>query len=91
VDHPGVIIDTVKQAEDSDALILRLYEVHGSRTRARLTSSLPVSRATTCNLLEEENAPSADGLPLAWQDGGLDLILKPFQILTLKLEGPGTV
>jgi alpha-mannosidase len=87
VDHAGVIIDTVKKTEDLDALILRLYEAHGSRTSARLTSSLPISRAATCNLLEEDNAPSGDDLPLTWEDGGIDLTLKPFQILTLKLEG----
>src|SRR4051812_4208599 len=29
VDVPGLLIDTVKRAEDSDALIVRLYEAHG--------------------------------------------------------------
>jgi alpha-mannosidase len=80
VDHPGIILDTVKKAEDSDALILRLYEAHGSLTVARLTSSLPVVSATICDLLEEND------VSLSWQDGGAELTLKPFQIATLKVH-----
>jgi alpha-mannosidase len=30
VDTPHLILDTVKKAEDSDALILRLYEAYGT-------------------------------------------------------------
>ena len=36
VDDPNLVLDTVKRAEDSDALLLRLYEAHGARGRARL-------------------------------------------------------
>ena len=32
----GLVLDTVKRAEDSDALILRLYEPHGGRGTARV-------------------------------------------------------
>src|SRR5207237_5562493 len=31
VDDPNLVLDTVKPAEDSDALVLRLYEAHGAR------------------------------------------------------------
>lgn len=79
VDAPAVVIDWVKQAEDSAALIVRLYEAHGTHARARLTSPLPVRSAAVCNLLEEEEAP------IAW-DGGAILDLRPFEIVTLKLE-----
>jgi alpha-mannosidase len=80
MDTPSVVIDTVKKAEDSDAVILRLYEAHGARGLARLSSSLPVKSAWRCNLLEEEDEP------LAWEDGGVTLNLTPFQIVTVKLE-----
>jgi alpha-mannosidase len=78
VDHPAVVLDTVKRAEDSEALVLRLYEAHGITATARLTSALPVTTASACNLLEEET----ERLP--W-DGGLELVLRPFELLTLKL------
>jgi len=34
---PNVILDTVKRAEDSDEIILRLYEAYGGHARAMLT------------------------------------------------------
>ncbi|HEY9075738.1 MAG TPA: alpha-mannosidase [Anaerolineaceae bacterium] len=80
VDLPGVVIDTVKKAEDSTALIVRMYEAHGSRGAVRLTSPLPVKKAAVCNLLETEDQP------LEWKDGGVSFPVRPFQIVTLKLE-----
>jgi alpha-mannosidase len=85
VDHPGVIIDTVKKAEDSDATVLRLYESFGTHARVRLTSSLPVASAVTCNLLED------DGAKLPWRRGGVQLELRPFEVLTLKLRHDSAV
>jgi len=79
VNNPAVVIDTVKQAEDSRAVIVRLYEAHGARSRVRLTSQLPVAKATRCNLLEHDEAP------VTWRNGGATLELRPFQIVTLKL------
>jgi alpha-mannosidase len=80
VEPAGVVIDTVKQAEDSDDLIVRLYEAGGTRTRARLRSCLPVQSVTRCNLLEEEEGR------LAWRTGGVSFDLSPFQVVTLKLR-----
>ena len=79
VDTPPMVVDWIKKAEDSDALIVRLYEARGTHARGRVSSPLPVRAAATCNVLEEEE------VPLAWQDGGTLLDLKPFQIVTLKL------
>ncbi len=79
VEPSGIVIDTVKKAEDSDALIVRLYEAAGTHTRATLRSSLPVQSVVQSNLLEE------DGEELAWMDGGVPLEFGPFQILTLKI------
>ena len=79
VNSPAVVIDTVKQAEDSRSLIVRLYEAHGARGPVRLMSDLPVRKATRCNFLEEDEAP------LAWRNGGVTFAIRPFQIVTLKL------
>jgi alpha-mannosidase len=80
VDQANVVIDTVKQAEDSQDWIVRLYESHGARCKVRLSSPLPVSSAARCNLLEEE-----EGV-LSWQDGGVALDVLPFKIITIKLK-----
>lgn len=52
-DAPGVQIDTVKRAEDSADLIVRVYEAHGGRTSAALRFAAPIARAQEVNLLEE--------------------------------------
>lgn len=80
VDTASVVIDTVKKAEDSDDLILRLYEAHGTRGAVRLTSPLPVRNVVRCNLLEDEQQA------LQWSDGGVNLDVSPFGILTVKLR-----
>ncbi len=79
VDSPGIVIDTVKRAEDSGDLVVRLYEAHGGHAEARLTSSLPVAGVRECSLLED------DGEELTWTGGGVDLSFRPFQIRSLKL------
>jgi alpha-mannosidase len=80
VDAPSVVIDTVKKAEDENALIVRMYEAFGGRCRLRLSSPLPVKRASRVNLLEQEESEAA------WQAGGVNLDIKPFEIITLKLD-----
>jgi len=79
LDKVALVIDTLKKAEDSEALILRLYEARGTRGRARLSSSLAVKSARVVNLLEDELAT------LDWQAGGVDFDYKPFEIISLRL------
>ena len=80
VDAPAIVIETIKKAEDSNALVIRLYEAHGTRGTFRLSSSLPIKSAALCNLLEETQTP------LVWAYGGVDLEFAPFKIITLKLS-----
>jgi alpha-mannosidase len=80
VDQPGVVIDTVKKAEDSDTIIVRLYEAFGNQQSVVLSSSLPVESATRCNLLEAQDEP------VSWQNGNLAFEITPFQIVTFKLK-----
>ena len=80
VDSPHLIIDTVKKAEDSGGLIVRLYECHGARGEARLKTCLPFRKATLTNLLEEP----IQAAPL--EMGEIPISFRPFQILTLLVE-----
>jgi alpha-mannosidase len=73
----GLVLDTVKLAEDSDALVLRLYEAHGGRGRARVRLSLPFTAARRSNLLEDDLGPAEiDG-------DGVVVDFRPWQIVTL--------
>ncbi len=54
---PGVVVDTVKKAEDSDDLIVRVYEAHGGRVMTTLAFAIPVEAAEEVNLLEESLGP----------------------------------
>jgi alpha-mannosidase len=80
VSTPQVIVEAIKRAEDSSAIVVRLYEAWGGRCRARLRTTLPAKRAWLCDLLERERSE------VEVRDGELELELTPFKILTLKLE-----
>ncbi len=77
LDDPNLVLDTVKRAEDSDALVLRLYEAHGARGEARLRVGLPFTDALSCNLLEDT------GDPLVVEDGAIIVPYRPHQIISL--------
>ena len=80
VDTPQVIVDAIKRAEDSDAVIVRLYEAWGMACHARVRTTLPASRAYLCDLLER------DRVEVSVRDGEVELALRPFKLLTLKVE-----
>jgi alpha-mannosidase len=81
VDTADLVLDTIKLAEREDAIVLRLYETHGARGRARLMIGVDVSRATRANLLEDP-----EGDELAITGGVLELDYRPFEIVTLLLR-----
>jgi alpha-mannosidase len=76
VDTRQVRVEAIKFAEDSDAVIVRLYEAWGRLCRATLSTTLPHARVTLCDLLERERLESS-----------LTLDFRPFQVVTLKVEG----
>ncbi|XP_031572230.1 alpha-mannosidase 2C1-like [Actinia tenebrosa] len=80
VDNPAVVLETVKKAEKNpSAFILRLYESFGGKAKTRLTTSLPLKHVQRCNLLEVPE----DDAKITWYDGGIQLTVGPFQIITL--------
>jgi alpha-mannosidase len=81
IDTRQVIVEAIKRAEDSDAVVIRLYEAWGGSCRARLKTTLTASRAWLCDLLERERTE------VEVKNGEVELELTPFKILTLKLDG----
>ena len=79
VSVPAVIIETVKQAEDGNGLILRLYEAAGAGTRVELSCGFDLGAAEATNLIEE------DPVPLRVSGNALALDFGPFEIRTIRL------
>jgi alpha-mannosidase len=80
VDGPGVLVETVKLADDrSGDVVVRLYESRGGRARATLAAGFPLTAVHETDLLESPlTAHPHDA-------GRTALTLRPFQILTLRL------
>ncbi len=80
--NPAVVLDTVKKAEDSEDLVLRLFESHGAHQTVTLRSALPLAKAIRVDLLEE----GAGAVRIA--SNGIKLSLRPFELVTLKISCP---
>jgi alpha-mannosidase len=72
-----LILDTIKRAEDSDDVVLRLYEPYGGRGAARIRIDAKHARRT--NLLEE------DGDELTVEDGAIVVPFRPREVITIKV------
>jgi alpha-mannosidase len=53
LDKDNVIIEVVKKAEDSEDIIIRLYECYNRRTDVNLTFTQDLTEACECDLLEK--------------------------------------
>jgi alpha-mannosidase len=80
ISSPNAIIETIKRAEDGDGVIVRLYESQRKRGPVQLRAGLEVEAAWETNLLEE------NGTKLGVENDTIQLALKPYQIMTLRLK-----
>ncbi len=77
-DDPGVVIETIKPAEDGSGVIVRLYESLGRATTTALRTRVPHTRAIATDLIERPlGEADLDALPF-----------RPFEIKTILLERP---
>jgi alpha-mannosidase len=82
IDAANACVEVVKRADDgSGALIVRLYEAWGARGPVTVTAPAPLRRATRTALLERELGP------VEVVAGAARVDLRPFEIVTLRLEG----
>lgn len=81
VDKSNVTLETVKKAEASDALIMRVFEHANVRATVRITFGVPIKSVRRVNLMEEKAGP-----PLEITDNSVTLSLRPFEIATLLIE-----
>jgi alpha-mannosidase len=80
VDDRNVIIESVKKAENSNQIVVRLYECHNTRGRATLTCAKKIKKARLANLAEKElDKLDSDGHTVS-------IDFRPFEIMTLLLD-----
>lgn len=83
VEPEGVVIETLKGAEDGDGWILRVWEAHGKPADARVAPPFAVREARAVDLMER---PSSEEPP-ALSAGALRFHLRPFEVRTFRLLG----
>lgn len=79
VDADNVTIETIKQAEDGNGIIIRLYENHQYRGNVTIQTGFELAEAYHCNLLEENDEE------LEVIDNAITMSIRPYQIATLRL------
>ncbi len=77
-DH--IEITSVKKAEDSDCLVVRMYQTDGLAVNCKIRLADEIKEAAVCNLMEKEEEK------LSIQNHCLTLDFKPFEIRTVMLK-----
>lgn len=80
-DKPNVIISTVKEACDSEDIIVRMYESCGERTEVTISVGVAVERVVESNLIETEDICDAE-----LTGNSFKCQIKPFEIKTFRLK-----
>ena len=80
VDKDNVAIEVVKKAEDSEDLIIRLYEYHNKRSDITMEIFKEVSKAVECNLMEKELGA------VDFEGNKLKFTIKPYEIKSFKIS-----
>lgn len=80
VNKDNVMIEVIKKAEDSNELIIRMYEFHNKRTDVTLEFFKDIKEIKECNLLEKD----LEVLPSVGNK--VNFTIKPYEIKTFKFE-----
>lgn len=78
-DSENVIIEVMKNADQGDGIILRLYETFNRTCDAALTFALPVKKAVQCDMLE------TDQKELETEENRVKISVKPYEIKTVRV------
>jgi alpha-mannosidase len=78
--RPGLVIETIKPAEDGDGVIVRFYDAHNTRGEATLTFARPIASAEETNMLEETHRPAV------YDGHDLRVAVRPYGIGTFRVR-----
>ena len=79
MDASTAIVEAIKQAEDGDGLVVRVFDSHGTHGRVGFSFADSPDQVEETDLLEEQPNP----LDLA---SGVSLRFSPYEIKTLRLS-----
>jgi alpha-mannosidase len=79
VNQPNVIVETIKQAEDENGIIVRLFESQRKRCEFELTAGFKLDQAWRVSILEEELEK------ISINKNKISSNISPYQILTFRL------
>lgn len=88
-DNKNVVVEVVKQSEDGNDDIIRVYETFGRRSRARLDFAKKYSSVIEVGMSEEklEYVDSlSKGTELTYDGKELNFIIRPFEIKTFRCK-----
>jgi alpha-mannosidase len=81
IEPPSLVISAIKQAEHSDGLIVRFYNIADKEVAGRLKLYRPFAKAALANLNEEEIEELKSN-----ERGEIELPVKRKQVVTVKFE-----
>lgn len=80
VDKENVMIEVIKKAEDSDDLIVRMYEYQNKRSHVNMEFFRNISTAKECNLMEKDIDEAV------FEGNKISFIIKPYEIKSFKVK-----
>jgi len=83
VSPSNVVMSGMKQAEEGEELIIRLFEVEGKATTATINLPITAKSARRLNLIE---FPLSDAAAPTVQGKSVTVVLKPHEIVTLGIK-----
>lgn len=80
IDTEGVILETVKRAEDGEGWIIRVYEYKQCHAnQVSINFAKPIRKAVECNLVEEDDRTAV------YEGQHLRFAISPYEIKTFKI------
>lgn len=84
VDKNNVVVEVVKKAEDSDDVIVRMYECYNTRSKVKFTFFKQLEKVVECDLME-------NGIKnLEFYNDTFIFEIKPYEIKTFKIAAKTT-
>lgn len=77
-DNEYIMVDCIKQAENSEDTVIRFHEYAGSRGSVSIDSKIPIRSWYECNLMEEQTED--------YHEGAVRLDIKPYEIKTILVK-----
>lgn len=77
--NKNIAIDTVKESENGECIVIRAYEFSNTQTIAEIECGFEAKRAVLCDMLER------DEREIACENGKITVKFKPFEIVTCKI------